>query len=54
VRTAHEISGRKRVKGEVAEAGPDVVALTGTAGPIEIPYTEIVRGNLMDGGSRNE
>jgi ribosome maturation factor RimP len=54
VRTAHEISGRKRFRGEVADAGPDAVALTGATGPIEIPYAEIVRGNLMDGGSWNE
>ena len=50
VRTAHDIGGRKRFKGEVAEARPDAVALTAPAGVIEIPYGEIVRGNLMDEG----
>jgi ribosome maturation factor RimP len=50
VRTAHEIEGRRRFKGEVADAGPDAVALTAATGVIEIPYAEIVRGNLTDGG----
>ena len=50
MRTAHDIGGRKRFKGEVAEARPDAVALTAPAGVIEIPYGEIVRGNLIDEG----
>jgi len=54
LRTAHEIEGRKKFKGEVAEARPDAVALTAAAGVFEIPYGEIVRGNLMDEGRWND
>jgi ribosome maturation factor RimP len=50
VRTEHEIHGRRRFRGEVSEIGETAVALVGAEGPIEIPYAEIVRGNLIDGG----
>jgi ribosome maturation factor RimP len=50
VRTATEIGGRKRFKGEVAEARDDVLALRLADGQIEIPYDEIVRSNLIDEG----
>jgi ribosome maturation factor RimP len=50
VRTEHEIGGRKRFKGEVADARDDSVELVAAAGRIEIPYGEIVRGNLIDEG----
>jgi ribosome maturation factor RimP len=54
LRTEHEIGGRRRFRGEVAEAGPQAVALVGSAGRIEIPYVEIVRGNVIDGGGSHE
>jgi ribosome maturation factor RimP len=54
VRTEHEIGGRRRFRGEVAEAGEQAVALVGAAGVIEIPYDEIVRGNVIDGGASYE
>lgn len=50
VRTVHEIGGRKRFKGAVAVARPDVVALDLEDGRVEIPYAEVVRGNLIDEG----
>jgi ribosome maturation factor RimP len=50
VRTAHEIDGRKRFKGAVAAARADVLALELEGGRVEIPYAEIVRGNLIDEG----
>lgn len=50
VRTAEEIGGRKRFKGEVAEARDDALALRLTDGDVVIPYTAIVRGNLIDEG----
>ena len=50
VRTAHEIGGRRRFKGEIVEAGEDAVALAAPVGRVEIPYAEIVRGNLIDEG----
>jgi ribosome maturation factor RimP len=54
VRTEHEIAGRKRFRGEVAEAGEQAVALVGDAGRVEIPYDEIVRGNLINGSASHE
>jgi ribosome maturation factor RimP len=50
VRTATEIGGRKRFKGEVAEARADVLALRLVDSQVEIPYDEIVRSNLIDEG----
>jgi len=54
LRTEHEIAGSRRFRGEVAEVGPEAVALVGSAGRIEIPYAEIVRGNVIDGGESHE
>lgn len=50
VRTAHEIGGRKRFKGSVADARADTVRLELDGGAVDIPYGEIVRGNLIDEG----
>jgi ribosome maturation factor RimP len=50
LRTEHEIAGRRRFRGEVAEAGSEALALSVGEGRIEIPYGEIVRGNLIDEG----
>jgi ribosome maturation factor RimP len=54
LRTEHEIAGRKRFRGEVAEAGEQAVALVGDAGRVEIPYDEIVRGNVLNGSASHE
>jgi len=53
VRTADEIKGRKRFRGELV--GADERALRVAAGkdePVEIPYEAIVRGNLIEKGAR--
>jgi ribosome maturation factor RimP len=51
LRTAHELGGRKRFRGEVLAAGDETVTLAGAAGErFEVPYDEIVRGNLIDEG----
>ena len=50
VRTAHDMAGRKRFRGEVLTAGDDAVTLATDAGSIDVPYDEIVRGNLIDEG----
>ncbi len=53
VRTAREIEGRSRFRGEVVEAGDDAVTLAiADAEPLRIPYDTIVRGNLIDEGLR--
>ena len=54
VRTEAAIEGRKRFRGEVVAAGERglKVAPAG-ADPVEIPYETIVRGNLIDDGSRD-
>jgi ribosome maturation factor RimP len=55
LRTAAEIDGRKRFRGELVAAGERglTVAPSG-AEPVEIPYEAIVRGNLIDDGQRNQ
>jgi ribosome maturation factor RimP len=50
IRTAHEVAGRKRFRGEVVEAGERGVALAHADGRVEIPYEAIARGNLIDEG----
>jgi ribosome maturation factor RimP len=51
VRTAGEIAGRTRFRGEVLAADDDAVELAvASAGPLRIPYESIVRGNLIDEG----
>jgi ribosome maturation factor RimP len=54
LRTKAEIGGRKRFRGELVAAGDRglKVAPAG-AEPVEIPYDAIVRGNLIDDGSRD-
>jgi ribosome maturation factor RimP len=54
LRTADAIEGRKRFRGELVAAGERglKVAPKG-AEPVEIPYDAIVRGNLIDDGSRD-
>jgi ribosome maturation factor RimP len=49
VRTDHELAGRKRFRGTVADAGNDNLALEVAGGErVSIPYAAIVRGNLID------
>jgi ribosome maturation factor RimP len=53
VRTAVEIGGRKRFRGEVVDAGQGEATLTVGTEHVEIPYEAIVRGNLIEeGGNR--
>ncbi len=52
LRTAHGVQGRKRFKGEVVAAGDAAVVLATEAEEFEVPYGEIVRGNLVDEGQR--
>jgi len=52
LRTAGEIAGRKRFKGEVIGADDQAVHLDTEPQPVDIPYDEIVRGNLIDEGSK--
>jgi ribosome maturation factor RimP len=49
VRTAQEIAGRKRFRGEVLSADEHALNLGPEGGEaVLIPYTAIVRGNLID------
>jgi ribosome maturation factor RimP len=51
LRTADEIAGRKRFRGELVAAGERTLSVA--AGPdasVDIPYDAIVRGNLIDEG----
>ena len=52
VRTAEEVGGRKRFRGELVSAGDRSLQLsTGDdAEPVDIPYDRIVRANLIDEG----
>ena len=52
IRTAETIGGRKRFRGEVAEAGEREVTVKAGADDVHIPYDAIVRGNLIDEGGR--
>jgi ribosome maturation factor RimP len=52
IRTAGEIAGRKRFRGEVAEAGEREVTVKAGADDVHIPYDAIVRGNLIDEGGK--
>lgn len=51
VRTEHELGGRKKFRGTVAAAESGGLALDVAGGErVQIPYQEIVRGNLVDEG----
>jgi ribosome maturation factor RimP len=48
LRTADEIAGRTRFRGEVVAANDrGLKVATGAAEPVDIPYETIVRGNLI-------
>jgi ribosome maturation factor RimP len=48
VRTNIEVSGRKRFRGEVVEAGEDEATIEVGDERFEVPYDAIVRGNLIE------
>jgi ribosome maturation factor RimP len=49
LRTADEIGGRTRFRGELVAAGERTVTVaTGDDAKVDIPYEEIVRANLID------
>ena len=50
LRTAGDIGGRKRFRGDVVTAGERSVRLSVDGDEVDIPYEQIVRGNLIDEG----
>ena len=48
LRTAGEVGGRKRFRGEVLSAGERVVTVAAGDETVNVPYEAIVRGNLID------
>ena len=49
LRTVRELDGRKKFRGTVVAAGGDALALDVADGErVDIPYEQIVRGNLID------
>ena len=50
VRTAGDIGGRSRFRGELVAAGERALTLNAKDTEISIPYEAIVRGNLIDEG----
>ena len=50
LRTAPEVEGRKRFRGEVVDAGEGAVTVKTGDDAVDIPYDAIVRGNLISEG----
>ena len=52
VRTDSPVAGRNRLRGEIVEAGGEIVTLevADEPAPLSIPYDAIVRANLIDEG----
>jgi ribosome maturation factor RimP len=50
LKTGHEIGGKTRFRGELVAAGARGVTIATGSGALDIPYEEIVRGNLIDEG----
>jgi ribosome maturation factor RimP len=48
LRTAADIAGRKRFRGELVAAGEGAVTVQAGGEAFDIPYDAIVRGNLID------
>lgn len=48
LRTGHEIGGKNRFRGELVAAGDSALTVETATGALEIPYEDIVRGNLID------
>jgi ribosome maturation factor RimP len=51
-RVALRTPERKRLRGEVVAAGERAVTVRAGDDELEIPYDDIIRGNLIDGGKR--
>jgi ribosome maturation factor RimP len=47
VRTAYELDGRTRFRGELVATGSDGVTLATADGELDVPYDAIVRANLI-------
>jgi len=52
LRTAEDIDGRKRFRGELVAAGGGALTVHSGGESFEIPYEAIVRGNLIDESER--
>jgi ribosome maturation factor RimP len=52
LRTADDIDGRKRFRGELVAAGAEAVTVRTNGESFDIPYEAIVRGNLIDESER--
>ncbi|HEU4451276.1 MAG TPA: hypothetical protein VFR63_15015 [Gaiellaceae bacterium] len=50
IRTAHEVAGRRRFRGQVVEASERELTLAAGGEQVGIPYEAIARGNLIDEG----
>ena len=50
LRTEHEVAGRKRFRGTLVGTGDSGVHVRVDKDEFDIPYDEIVRGNLIDEG----
>jgi ribosome maturation factor RimP len=50
LKTAGEIEGRKSFRGELKDAGERAVTVAVDGTDVDIPYDEVVRGNLIDEG----
>jgi ribosome maturation factor RimP len=48
LRTAGDIAGRRKFKGEIVDAGPQGIRLSTDSSDYEIPYESIVRANLIE------
>ena len=48
LRTSSEVAGRKRFRGEVTGARERAVTIAVDGAEVDVPYEEIVRGNLID------
>jgi ribosome maturation factor RimP len=53
LRTARDLDGRRRFRGQVADVNDEAVTLATPSGEqVAVPYAQIVRGNLIDEGLR--
>ncbi len=48
LRTSSEIAGRRRFRGDVTDARERAVTVAVDGAEVDIPYEDIVRGNLID------
>jgi ribosome maturation factor RimP len=48
LRTSPEVAGRKRFRGEVTGAREQAVTVAVEGAEVDVPYEQIVRGNLID------